>query len=197
VLLRDVADQLLDEDGLAQAGAAEEANLAALDEGRDQVDDLDARDEDLDSGLELVEIRRRTMDRPALLRLRILALVDRVAEHVEDAAERRRPDGHGDGRARILDVHAAGETVRGVHGDRAHAIVAEVLLHLGDEVEGAAAVLFGDRNAQRVEDLRQLLVEHGVDDDALDLDDLADVVFPVLISHRSPGRFPGSVYPRL
>ena len=43
VLLRDVVDQLLDEDGLADAGAAEEADLAALHVRRDEVDDLDAR----------------------------------------------------------------------------------------------------------------------------------------------------------
>ena len=39
----DVVDQLHDRDGLADAGAAEEADLAALDVRRDQVDDLDAR----------------------------------------------------------------------------------------------------------------------------------------------------------
>ena len=38
VLLRDVVDQLLDQDGLADAGAAEEADLAALDVRGDQVD---------------------------------------------------------------------------------------------------------------------------------------------------------------
>ena len=43
VLLRDVVDQLLDQDGLAGAGAAEEADLAALHVRGDQVDDLDAR----------------------------------------------------------------------------------------------------------------------------------------------------------
>jgi hypothetical protein len=42
VLLGDVADQLLDDDGLAHAGAAEEADLAALGERADEVDDLDA-----------------------------------------------------------------------------------------------------------------------------------------------------------
>ena len=48
VLARDVVDQLLDQHGLADAGAAEEADLAALHVRRDQVDDLDAGLEDLD-----------------------------------------------------------------------------------------------------------------------------------------------------
>ena len=48
VLARDVVDQLLDQDRLADAGAAEEADLAAPDVRRDQVDDLDPGLEDLD-----------------------------------------------------------------------------------------------------------------------------------------------------
>ena len=47
VLLGDVADQLLDQHGLADAGAAEEADLAALGVGGEQVDDLDPGLEDL------------------------------------------------------------------------------------------------------------------------------------------------------
>ena len=42
VLLGDPADHLGDEHGLAHAGAAEQADLAALQVGREQVDDLDA-----------------------------------------------------------------------------------------------------------------------------------------------------------
>ena len=43
----DVADQLLDQDGLADAGAAEETDLAAARVRRHQVDDFDAGLEDL------------------------------------------------------------------------------------------------------------------------------------------------------
>ena len=60
-------------------------------------------------------------------------LVDRLADHVPDAAERRLADGHGDRRAGVDDVGAAREPVGRVHRDRADAVVAEVLLHLGDE----------------------------------------------------------------
>jgi peptide chain release factor 1 len=45
--LGDVVDQFHDQNGLAHAGAAEQADLAALGVGRQQVDDLDAGDEDL------------------------------------------------------------------------------------------------------------------------------------------------------
>ena len=50
VRLGDVVDELQDEHGLADAGAAEEADLAALAVGGEQVDDLDAGLEDLDLG---------------------------------------------------------------------------------------------------------------------------------------------------
>ena len=40
--LGDVVDQFHDDDRLAHAGAAERADLAAFQEGTDQVDDLDA-----------------------------------------------------------------------------------------------------------------------------------------------------------
>ena len=45
--LGDVVDQFHDGHGLADAGAAEQADLAALGVGRQQVDDLDAGDQDL------------------------------------------------------------------------------------------------------------------------------------------------------
>jgi hypothetical protein len=47
VRLGDVVDELENDDRLADAGAAERAGLAALDEGADQIDDLDAGLEDL------------------------------------------------------------------------------------------------------------------------------------------------------
>jgi hypothetical protein len=56
VHLGDVVDQLLDQHRLADAGAAEEADLAALGVGREQVDDLDAGDEDLGLGRLLGEV---------------------------------------------------------------------------------------------------------------------------------------------
>ena len=59
VLLGDVADELLDDDRLADAGAAEDADLAALREGADEVDDLDAGLEDLGRGRLVLEGRRR------------------------------------------------------------------------------------------------------------------------------------------
>ena len=68
VLHRDVVDQLLDDDGLADAGAAEQPDLAAAQVRLEQVDDLDAGLEHLQLGRLLFERRRRAVNRPALLR---------------------------------------------------------------------------------------------------------------------------------
>ena len=135
VLPGDVVDQLLDEDGLADARAAEQADLAAADERGDQVDDLDPGLEDLDLRRQVAEARRIAVDRPALdaVRRRRL-LVDRLADHVPEPPERRLADRDCDRAAEVDDVDAAREAVGRVHGDRADAVVAEVLLHLGDQV---------------------------------------------------------------
>ena len=91
VLERDVVDQLLDDDGLADAGAAEQADLAALEVRLDQVDDLDARLEHLQLGGLLRQRRRGAVNRPALLRVdRLVREVHRAAEDVQHAAERFR-----------------------------------------------------------------------------------------------------------
>ena len=58
VRLGDVVDQFLNQHGLADAGAAEQADLAALGVGRQQIDDLDAGDENFRFG-RLVGIGRR------------------------------------------------------------------------------------------------------------------------------------------
>ena len=136
VLLGDVVDQLLDQHRLADAGAAEEADLAAADVRRDQVDDLDARLEDLDLR---GRARRTPAGRGGSASARASAggavlAVDGLAEDVQDAAERDLADRHRDRRAGVDDVDPAGEAVGRVHRDRAHPVVAEVLLHLRDQV---------------------------------------------------------------
>ena len=66
VLLGEVVDQLLDQHRLADAGAAEQADLAALGVGREQVDDLDAGLEHLGRRRQVLDARRVLVDRPAL-----------------------------------------------------------------------------------------------------------------------------------
>src|SRR4029079_9952790 len=104
-LTAEVVDQLLEQYGLAGAGAAEEADLAALHVRGDQVDDLETGLEDLDGRREVAERRRITMDRPALAVLAgRLLVVDRLADHVPDPAKGGLADRDGDRRSGVDHV---------------------------------------------------------------------------------------------
>ena len=79
---------------LPRPGPAEQTGLAAADERREQVDDLDAGLEHLGLGRQVGDRRRIAMDRPALLGVDRTATVDRLAQQVEHAAQRGLADRH-------------------------------------------------------------------------------------------------------
>ena len=111
VFLRDVVDQLHHVHGLAHAGAAEQADLAALGEGAYQVDHLDAGLEQLLAGRELLVLGRGAVDRGDFFGADRAGFVDRAAEHVHDAAERLRTYRHRDRRIGVDHFHAAAQAV--------------------------------------------------------------------------------------
>jgi hypothetical protein len=169
MLLGDVPDELLDDDGLADAGTAEDPDLAALLERADQVDHLDPGLEDLHVGGLLVERGRGTMDRQDLGAVDRALTVDRVPKDVEDPAQRHRAHRHGDRGAGVADLGAACQAVGGGHRHRPDPVVAQVLLHLADE-----RVVVRPHNLHRVVDLRQPAGgELDVDDGPGDLDHAA------------------------
>ena len=63
--------------------------------------------------------------------------VDRLAEHVEHASERPGADRHRNRRTGIERVHAALQAVGRLHRHRAHAALAEMLLHFADDVDAS------------------------------------------------------------
>ena len=168
--LGDIVDQLLDEHGLAHAGAAEQADLAALRIRREQVDDLDAGDQDRGLGRLVGEERRLGMDRGGVGVADGPTLVDRLADDVHDPPERHRADRHADLRAGVGHLLAAGQAFGGVHGDGADGRFAEMLGDLEDEAVVAVGRL------ERRQDRRELAVEADVDDGADHLADAADIV---------------------
>ena len=170
VLHGDVVDQLLDEHGLAHAGAAEQADLAALGIGLEQVDDLDAGFEDLNGRVLLFKGRRLAVNLPALrLRVHGVAAVDRLADHVEHAPERAGTDRHRDAAAVRLHGHTAGQTLAARQHNAAHAVAADMLRDLHHK--RVPALLHG----QRLFDLRQLFcfVKRHIHNGARNLHDLA------------------------
>ena len=107
---RDVIDEFEDDDGLADASTTKGSGFATLDEGANEIDDLNAGLEDFGLGILLGERGRRTVNWVALFEFDRAFAVDRVAGDVEDAAEHAVAHGHGDGRAGIDDGHTADET---------------------------------------------------------------------------------------
>ena len=184
VLLGQVVDELLDEDRLADARSSEEAGLAATDVRLKKVDGLDARLEDFGLGGQLVERRRRVVNRVVLDVVRHLAAVNRLAHDVPHATEGRGADGHEHGVTGVLDAQASLKAVRGGHGDGPYDAAGQLRLDLengADLAEGRLAV-----NGERRVDGRDLVLELHVDDRT---DDTGDVSRAHRLVHLLVGRF--------
>ncbi len=165
--LGDVVDQFHDQNRLAHAGAAEEADLAALGIGRQQVHDLDPGHQDLGFGGLLVELRGDLMDRPGFLGVDRAALVYRFADDVDDPAQGRVAHRHRDRTVHVGHFLATHETFGRVHGDAAHGVFAQVLRHFQNQ---SLSVVVG---FQRIEDRGQMVIEMHVTNGADDLRDFA------------------------
>ena len=139
VLLGDIVDQLLDKHGLAHAGAAEQADLSSLEVRLEQVDDLDAGEEDFLRSGEVLELGRLAVDREPDGGIELTEAVNGLSRDVHDAAADVLARGHRDWSAGGDGLHATAQAVGGVHGDAAHGVLADVLLHLDDELTPVGA----------------------------------------------------------
>ena len=126
VVQGNVVDELHDDDGLADTGAAEEADLAALAVGLEKIDDFDAGFEDFGFGVLIFESWRRPVNGIGLRRLDRAHLVDRFSQHVDQPAQCLAADRHRDRRPRVLHLHPTRKTVGGGHGDAADSVFTEV-----------------------------------------------------------------------
>ena len=130
VLGGDVVNQLLNEHGLADTGAAEQTDLAAFGIRRKQIDDLDTGLENLSCRVLLGKRRRSTVNGPLFRCVYITLFVDRLTEHVEHASKGRFTDRRFDRAAGGQHLIAAADALaRGEH-DAAHGVAADVLCDL-------------------------------------------------------------------
>lgn len=134
VLGGDIVDQLHHVDGLAHAGAAKQADLAAFRERTDQVDHLDASFQQFGGAGLLFVGGCGAVDGHSFLFADGAALVDGVAEYVHDAAQGLVAYRYGNRGAGVLHRQAAAHALGGAHGDGAHHAVAQLLLHFHGEV---------------------------------------------------------------
>ena len=124
-----IVDKLLDEHGLADAGTPEEADLAALEIGFEQVDDFDSGIKHLLGSREVGEFGRLAVNREGVVGLEGTEAVDRVARDIHDPAPDLGAHRHGDRRAGGRDFQPPAEAVRRIHRHAAHGVLAYVLLN--------------------------------------------------------------------
>ena len=171
VVQRDVIDELHDDDGLADPGAAEESDLAALAIGFEKIDDFDAGFEHFGLGVLIFELRSRPVNRIGLLGLDRALFVDRFAEHVDQPPQRLTADRHRDRRPCILHIHPARQTVGRGHRDATDAVFTEVRRDFKGDPDGrcAGGLILFLRHFERIVDVgqlagRKLHVHHRSDD---------------------------------
>ena len=129
-----VIDKLLNQNGLADTGTAEQTDLAALGVGADQVNDLDAGLENFSGRLLLIKGRGRTMNGPVLRILGSRLLINGITEQVEYAAETLVTNGDLDGLTGVDRIRTANKAVCGGHRNAADHIVTDVLGNLNDQL---------------------------------------------------------------
>ncbi len=131
---RDVVDELHDKHGLAHTCTAEEADLAALAVGLEQVDHLDSGIEDLGADGELVEFGRGLVDGTQVLAIEFGQTVDGVADDVEQTSFHLFAGGDSDGTVERVDAGSALEAVGTFHSHTADGVLTDVLLNFENEI---------------------------------------------------------------
>merc|ERR1719474_2630697 len=126
VSLGNVVNQLHDKHSLADTSATEKTNFTSLTVRGKQVDDLDTSDKDLLLDGHLVEVGSLSVDGLALVSGDGAPLIDRVSDHVDDAAKGLLAHGDGDGKTLILDNIASDETLSTVHGNGPDGVLSKV-----------------------------------------------------------------------
>ena len=164
ICLCDIVDQFLDQYGLSDTGTAEEADLAALGIGLDQIDDLDPCEQHFRAGAEVFEGRGFGVYGAAADFGHCGQSVDGIAGHVEQAAFDGVADRHGNGSISVSHGKAANQSFGTVHGDAADTVLSEVLLNF--QHEGFAIGLF---EFQGVIDLGEFAIKLNIDNSADDL----------------------------
>ena len=134
-----VMDQLLDQHSLAHAGAAEQADLAALGVRSQQVDDLDAGLQNLSCGLLLCKAGCLAVDGPVRQLVHSALAVNGAAQRVEHTAQCALAHRGGQAVAGSFHRHTLAQTLAGRKHDAAHRGLVDVLRHL----HGALGALCG------------------------------------------------------
>ena len=127
----DIVDQFLNQNGLAHASAAEQADFSPPGVGFQQVDDLNAGLQHLYRRTLLLKSGRAAVDGldGSAFGERV-SIVDRLAQYVEHASQRRLPHWDLNGVAGYVHSQSAGQPLAGGEHDAPHGVVPHMLGHL-------------------------------------------------------------------
>ena len=132
MLCGNVADQFLDQHGLAHAGAAEETNLAAFCVRRQKVDDFNSCLQDLHHRTLFFKSRRISVDHPLFGVRNPLSVINGFAQHIEKTSQRLLAHRHFNARACSRNLHVLVKSLAGRQHQAAHLVVAEMGGNLHD-----------------------------------------------------------------
>ena len=130
MLVRNVVDQLLNQNRLTNAGTAEQTNLTTLEVRCDQVNNLDTGFKNLRRSRLLFVARCGTMDRPVILYRRSGLFVNRLTQQVENTSQCFLADRNLNRAACIYSILAADKAIRTAHCNAANGIIADMLCDL-------------------------------------------------------------------
>ena len=135
MLHRDVVNELHDQNGLAYARPAEEANFATLQIGLDQIDDLNSGFKHFQRGGLIFKRRRRAVDRVMGVTHDGAKLINRFPKDIHHPAQGCPAHRNFNPLSEIVGLHPANHTLDRLHGDGAHAAFAEVLLDFRGDLQ--------------------------------------------------------------
>ena len=143
-----VVDQLHDHNSLAYTCTTKRTDFTALQEGADQINDLDTGSQNFGSCGLIDQSRSGTMDRIIFVSLEWTSIVHWLSGHVENASHDSVTDGHRDGSAGVLNIKAAFQTFSRRHSHCTHPVISEMLLDFQSEL--AVLTLNFVVNGQRI-----------------------------------------------
>jgi hypothetical protein len=158
MLHRHVVDQLLNQNRLADARAAEEADLAALQVRFEQVNNLDSCLEHFQGRRLVLKRRGRPVNRIPLVGLDRSQAIHGFPKHIHHAPQSRTAHRHRNGSSEVDRFHSTHDTFRRRHRHRSNAAFAQVLCHFRDNIDGLRTLKSFASDPHRIMNLRQMML---------------------------------------
>ena len=155
MLLSEVVNKLLNDNGLTNTSAAEEARFTTFDEGLNKVNNLNARFKDLSNSGKGFIFRCRTVNRCVLLNVWHWLAINRFTHYVPNTAESLRTNWHHHRSAGVLNFETTDKAVGRRHSNCTNQISWKMELDFEkyfDVTNGSSSF-----NGQRIVDCRHLI----------------------------------------